>query len=199
MKENKITISLILMIIISIVMIEPVTADPCPQPNTWTDRQESAFVTVVPTDLGSNLINYAVIGATSSDTIKEVCIATPEAIAQSGTVNWYPSELWSFAVKNSAWAQFGPSHPYIPFDGTLHDVGNVQWSSSSDKFKFLLHVVSVDPNGLCGVAETSVHNKKTCFIKPVGSIPPIPELNTTVLVSAGIIGLVLISRKSKNN
>jgi hypothetical protein len=49
----------------------------------------------------------------------------------------------------------------------------------------LFHINDIDECGL---------NDETCWRRPGNPVPPVPELTSIVLVSAGIFGLFLVSR-----
>jgi len=190
MKLNIIKPIAILMVLFGMIGIA--AADPCPDPGTWNGKDASNLVTLVET--GTNPVTYSVGGFASSDEIKEVCIASPDANASSGTIIW---DSWSFTVKNTGgpgakdWAQFGPSNPTIPIDGTLYDVGTVTWDATPTNPQYLVHVKSVTDIQKYCPGETG----DTCFVRPIGPNPPVPELSPLILTSAGLLGIVLVLRK----
>jgi len=172
-------------------------ADPCPGPEQWDNVNTPSLqymYSIAAT--GSNPVTYSAGGIPFTNSIKEVCVASTSSEALSGTVIW---SLWlqsDLTIKDQtpqwprAWAQFKDGgNPYnIPADGAMHDVGTVTWDDApGNTQKFLLHVV-----------DTRCPTGDTCYVIPKGPVPPVPELSPMILTSAGLLGIVLVSRKYKS-
>jgi hypothetical protein len=175
------------------------SADPCADnPETWSNHDESNLYTVVAT--GTNPVTYSAGGSPSiHDGLREVCIASKTNNALSGSVAFDPSN-WDLGIMSSTpwgkdWAQFRGkgSSSRIPLDGTLTTVGDVTWDNPPSDAIYLVETVNLDGQGVCGGGAG-----QTCYWRPIGPNPPVPELPPSILTTAGLLGLVLVTRKYKN-
>ena len=88
----------------------------------------------------------------------------------------------------------------IPLNASLVKVGNITWdslmgSSFPTDAIYLIETIDLDGQGACpnkGIGQT-------CFWRPIGPNPPVPELSPIILTSAGLLGIFLLSRKYRSN
>jgi hypothetical protein len=190
MKLKIITILALFIVLLGLVGIA--AAYDCPGPEEWDKVNTPGleyFYTIDAT--GANPVTYEA-GGFATNQIREVCVASTLSNALSGTVSW---DLWAssdITIKPAnpqwprAWAQFkdGGEPNDIPADGTMHEFGTVTWNFEPGNTQlFLLHV-----------KDSRCVGGDTCYVIPKGPNPPVPELSTGILMSAGLIGLIGLTR-----
>lgn len=159
------------------------SADPCPSLNAVKPSDSYGDVT---TSISGKTVTYHV---TASVDIQGLCIYETN-LANLGPLTGTSPISWSFSHPGSQnffeFKRTASSQLLQP--GDSKDVGSVDFINNplptSDEI-YALHIN--DP--VCGTAIT-------CFVFP-GPSQPVPEVSTIVLSSAGLLGLVLISRKYK--
>ncbi|MDW7726237.1 MAG: hypothetical protein SCH70_03860 [Candidatus Methanoperedens sp.] len=182
-------------------MVGIAAANPCPNPDTWDGKPVSYNIVVLDEDLGGNNWKYYVRSAenmNSTDGIpgfREVCIANENA-PDGAEALW---DGWGYKITNQNVTEFDGSsgepgaagNPYnIPFSGIAIPVGTIQFSEPPN-VKTLVHVISKE---ICGGTD---EDPGTCFVRPAKPTIPVPELNSVILVLAGLLGLGLVGRKYK--
>ena len=193
---NKLTVLFILSGIVGIA-----AANPCPPSETWNNQPVSDKIVVLDEDLGGNNWKYYVKSAENMNPeggipgFREVCIANENA-PNGAEALW---DEWGYRITNQNVIEFDGSsgepgaagNPHnIPFTGEAIPVGTIQFSGTPD-VKTLVHVISKE---ICGGTD---ENPNTCFVRPGKPTIPVPELNTIILISVGLLGLGLVVRKYK--
>lgn len=187
-------------------------ADPCPGPNSneWSDTNllDSSLI-VLYENIGLNTLKIYAQHANENPSggipgFKEVCFyALPGMIGVSPL--WTTGgKNWGAGITGDGVAEFVGSRgspgasgdPYnIPFDGKLNEVGTITFSGTPDlgSAKSLVHVVSYEK---CG---GTLANPNSCWKRPQPPLAPVPELSPIILTSAGLLGILLVSRKYRSN
>ena len=87
--------------------------------------------------------------------------------------------------------QRGQGSNNIPIDGATDiEIGEADYLAEDKVPTSDVILFHIDDPEECGTEDT-------CWRRPGSSPPPVPELGTVVLMSAGILGLFLIARKSR--
>lgn len=196
MKLNIVKIAAVCLILLGTIGIA--TANPCPNPNTWDGKPVSDQIIVLDEDLGGNNWKYYVKSAENMNPVggipgfREVCIAN-ETAPISAVALW---DSWVYSITNENVTEFHGSPPgnfnNIPFNGSAIPVGTIQFGGTPN-VKTLVHVISAS---ICGGYEAN-GEEKTCFRRPSEPTIPVPELNSMILISAGLLGLGLLAWKYK--
>lgn len=199
MKINIVKIVAVCSILLGMIGIA--AANPCPNPNTWNNQPVSDKIVVLSEDLGDNEWKYYVRSAENMNPtggipgFREVCIANVNAPISASAL-W---DGWGYGINHTVVVEFDGSrgdpgaagNPHnIPFTGVAIPVGIIKFSGPPD-VKTLVHVISKE---ICGGTN---NNPETCFVRPGEPTIPVPELNSVILISAGLLGLGLVARKYK--
>lgn len=170
---------------------------PCPNPQTWTNFPEVQSVQIYHQSISGDEYEFLIQGYVG-ESVKEVCIADKDGYTRmwsSGTATW-PNWNWESKQEGSnyfvQWRDHGQDN--IPMDGNIYSFGTVtlidqDWDT---KLTSLVHLVNEAYCQQLGLSPDS------CYVRPKPPTQPIPEMSTLVLMSTGLIGLVLASRKYRN-
>lgn len=195
---NRVTLCIIILGLVGIA-----GANPCPASSSdlWDNAPTVGNINLLYDSIGTNLIRIYAQGTDANPTpgagFKEVCVYIPNSDISGVTAIWNISgEYWSGDDKGNI-AEFGGkgkssgNNYNIPFDGDFHAVGDIEYSSVPDMGNALTLVHINDPD-FC--AELGA-NGDTCYVRPEPQLPPVPEMSPLILTSAGLIGLILLSKK----
>lgn len=206
----KIRIGVTIAILIAMTGVAVGNPDPCPAPNAWNSMATSSDVLVLQEDLGGNLTRYYAKSTTDQSPVsgipgfREVCVLS-DATADPVKAEWnILGEEWGAGVTNKGVVEFNghqtgatsgaAGNPYnIPFDGSAHAAGTVQWDAVPTNVITMVHIISAD---ICPQSADNDNDgdPNTCFRRP--PVPPgmVPELSTLLLTATGMIGLIALRK-----
>ncbi len=204
MRTNIIKVVALCIMLSGMAGIAAAAPDPCPPPgsNEWGQAPDNTIAVFFSLDTG-NVLHVSTQSGLDEGTkngvpgIREVCVYTPSAKPTSIQNDWH---LWGpndATISNKDVAEFhGPEHGgennNIPLDKALNPVGHASLASSDlTGAEVLIHIN--DPNGRCKNDPDG-----SCFIVPAANTPPVPEMSPIILTSAGLLGILLVSRKYRS-
>ncbi len=206
MKTNIITKLTVFLILLGMVGMTTISASAkgegsaCPS-YPWTGKLPSDKVVVLEQTDGNvttySLKSSVVAGTTTTiPGFKALCIMPDGKFkGDEGDISAIAPN-WEEQIKDDfiAFSAKGGNDKNLPFDNTAHEVGEVDYTGHGGlpgNQEFLVHVISKE---ICGGTD---NNPETCFVKPSRPTNPVPELNSVILISAGLLGLGLVARKYK--
>jgi hypothetical protein len=192
----------IALLILLIGMVGIAAADPCPNPSTWNDPKrvaEDSLIKVFHAPVAGNEYEFLVWGSsTTGAKFHELCIADTSNANVWSAFTTIPT--WDGEIKSPSGEYFiqWKSHTgsdMFPMDGSTYKVGTSTFYDVNS-LKTLKTLVHVDGKEYC---KTKYPNKNddSCYILPEPPSQPVPELSPLILTSAGLLGIVLVSRKNK--
>lgn len=205
----------IAVLIVLIGMVGIAAADPCPDPQTWNNQvPESSLIQVFhePVLGSTDSYKFMIMGTFTGAEFKELCVADTNGFAQKWRAITTIPSLWQgdilqhmqgpnptgrfFVQWKTPIGAGGGGNNFLDLDESLHNIGTATFTDASweNSLTTLVHVIGSD---FCE-SKYPGQNKDSCYVRPQPPSQLVPELSPMILTSAGLLGIVLISRKYRN-
>lgn len=195
--KTKITIAIVVLIAMAGLASAEGIGGGCPSRQSLGSHTQTYDNLYTDKLVGGNVVTYLLNTVAKDDaSVIGYCIYSTPGFTGSGEDLTPLYAGWAVSYHdNKDYFGFERGHGdnNIPIDGATDiEIGKADYLtadkvSSSDVILFHIN----DPEE-CG-------NEDTCWRRPGTSTPPVPELGTVVLMSAGILGLLLVARKYRKN